>query len=87
MALKLVKRIFQPNERLGADPTHQCLHVIGKGKADLQLSRLHYNKSMYKTLRVINANEGKGTHEVSNNLVGLTAVLLRRPVDLTALSR
>lgn len=87
IALKLVKRVFQPNERLGVDPTCQSMYIIDKGKADLQLTRSHFSKPISKTLRTINGNEGEDKLGVSNNAFGSTAFLLRRPTNLTALSR
>lgn len=54
IALKLVKRVFQPNERLGNENDTHSLYIIDQGSADLQSSRVHFNKTIYKTLRTIN---------------------------------
>lgn len=53
IALKLVKRVFQPNERLDMDDS-QSFFVVDQGKVDLQYVRMHINKPITKTLRTIN---------------------------------
>lgn len=52
----------------------------------MQVARAHLNKNIYKTLRVINKEPTKGLG-VSRNLFGFTAIILRKRVNLTALSR
>ena len=84
IALKLIKRIVQPNERLGNDIHNQKLYIIGQGKADLQLSRFHYTKAIYKTLRTLNKQVEQSKLNVSSNLFGITTILLRRNTNLTA---
>jgi|JI6StandDraft_1071083.scaffolds.fasta_scaffold11661_2 hypothetical protein len=87
VALRLVKRVFQPNERLGIDANDHSLYIIDQGKADLQYARTHFSKTIGKTLRTINKETQKDNLSVTSNLFGFTAVILRRRVSLTALSR
>lgn len=87
IAVKLVKRVFQPNERLGVDADAQSFFIIDQGKADLQFCRKHFKKQIFKTIRTINTDCGQDKLNVSSNLFGLTAVLLRRRVNLSALSK
>lgn len=76
---------MQPHERLGLDTTNQKLWIIDQGKAELQLTRFHFNKAISKTLRTINKETEKNKFSVSSNLFGFTALLLRRNVNLTAI--
>lgn len=86
IALKLIKRIVQPNERLGfGTTTNQKLWIIDQGKAELQLTRFHFNKAIHKTLRTINKETEKTKFSVSSNLFGFTALLLKRNVNLTTI--
>ncbi len=48
---------------------------------------MHFNKHHCKTLRTINKETSNGILSVSSNLFGFTSVILRRRVNLTALSR
>lgn len=72
---------------LGFDGSSHNLYIIDQGEAELQLMRLHFNKPIYKTLRIINKDKPKSNMSVSSNLFGFTAMVLRRPVNLTALSK
>jgi len=53
----------------------------------LQAIRLHFNKPIRKTLRFINKDVQKDKLSVSSNLFGFTAMVLRRAVNLTAISK
>jgi len=72
---------------LGFDTSSYSFYIIDQGKADLQLSRTHFNKLLYKTLRTINKEPQKDKLGVTSNLFGFTSVLLRKRVQLTALSK
>mgnify|MGYP000861631130 FL=1 len=87
IALRLLKRVFQPNESLCFNADCHNLYIIDQGKAELQAIRLHFNKPIYKTLRVINKDLSSDKLSVSSNLFGFTAIVLRRPVNLTAISK
>ena len=82
--MKLIKRIAQPNERLGLDT--QKLYIIDQGRAELQLTRYHHTKAVSKTLRVINNKGEQSRLSVSSNLFGFTAIVLHRKTNLTAVS-
>lgn len=86
IALKLVKRVFQPNERLGFEASSQHLYIIDQGRAELQLVRFHYNKPICKTLRTINKEVQKDKLSISSNLFGFTSIILRRKANLTTVS-
>lgn len=87
IALKLIKRVFQPNERLGSGASSQNIYIVDQGRAELQLVKHRFNKPIFKTLRVINRESLKDKFSVSSNLFGFTATILRRRVNLTAISR
>lgn len=54
IAVKLVKKVFQPNYRIGVDGDSQSLFIIDQGRAELQLSRKISSKRIFKTIRIIN---------------------------------
>lgn len=87
IATKLLKRVFQPNETLGFDTSSHNLYIIDQGQAELQTAKLHFNKPIYKILRVINKDQHRNNWSVSSNLFGFTAMILRRQVNLSAVSK
>lgn len=87
MAIRLIKQVFQPNERLTTVGKTLSMQIIDEGRADLQIARIHFNKPIFKTLRTIDRQSREARLSVSPNLFGFTSVVLRKPVSLTALSR
>lgn len=56
--------------------------MVNQGSIEVHVLRQRFNKVISKTLRVIEANAS-----VSANLFGYTEMLLRRKVNLAAVSR
>lgn len=61
--------------------------IIDQVKAELQYCRMHFNKPIIKTIRTISKENTREDNSVSSNLFGFSAVLLRRRLDLTVLSK
>lgn len=89
VALRLVKRVFEPNEELGLDPNSNNLYIINQGRAELQYTRFHHNNPICKTIKIINKDGNRANEKlgVTSNLFGFVSVILRRKVNLTALSK
>lgn len=78
IAVKLTKRIFQPNEQL----QHRTMGVlmVDKGIVEVFCSKKHNNKQNFKIIRTIKDNGRKST----NNFYGLAEVMCRRKLNIFA---
>lgn len=83
IALRLIKKIYQPGQTLEIDPECPSLFIVDKGTVDIFVKLDYRNKSFEKLIRKIDDNEDS---LVRRNMYGLGS-LFQRSVPLRTLAR
>jgi hypothetical protein len=74
IALRLIKKIYQPNQTLLVDPVSPSLYIVDKGTVDILVRMDYRNKIFEKLIRKIDENQDC---LVRRNMYGIGGLLYR----------
>ena len=83
IALKLIRRIYKPEETINIiDNNERQLVIIDSGKVHIHLKKYHNYQDITKLAKIIKMEEGKPTL----NVIGYSSLILNRNLQLKYLT-